>query len=215
MKLRKLLQPCLASIIVVSVGCLINPRAARGDSNPGPVIQTVTTSATSMKVVLEILRDNGVVANYEGGLRGDETDRRIALPTGAVSIDRFIKAVTEGFRCKAEREAGVLTFFDADARKDGREDTLNAMIDDMKLDNTQADDAVNMIAERLNVKIACMGMSMISAIPGKPVSLKLHQITVRNALDQIAKAAGLFGWQSISQKMSGGDSIINISFIVF
>ena len=196
-----------AWIMVVSVASFVEPGAIAGDPDTGPVIKTVTTSTPSMKIVLEILHDNGVVANYEGGFQGEEKESRVVLPTGNVPLDRFINAVTSGFGCKIEKKEGVLTFYDPSAREDARQQPLNTVIDDLKIENTGADTAVNMIARKFNVNIACWGLSNISAIPGKPVSLNLHNVTVREGLNQIVKAAGLFGWRSTPQKIAGPPSI--------
>ncbi|MGB8352765.1 MAG: hypothetical protein WCD79_02670 [Chthoniobacteraceae bacterium] len=214
MKSRGLSYVCLASIVIMSVASLAEPDTIAGDSDTGLVIKTVTTSTPSMKVVLEILHDNGVVANYEGGFQGGEKESRVVLPTGNVPFDRFINAVTAGFGCKMERKAGVLTFYDPAARENAGKQTLNAMIDDLKIDNARADDAINVISKKFDVGMVCFGSSNSSAIPGKTVSLNLHNVTVREGLNQIVKAAGLFGWRSTPQKITGPPSIDGVTITV-
>jgi hypothetical protein len=89
-------------------------------------------------------------------------------------------------------------------RKLGDKDPLNGVIDRLDLKNVGAYEAVRILAQQEGVNIVSLAPSGSAGNVGGTVSLSLRRVTVRDALKQITKAAGLCGWTAIISLIKTG-----------
>jgi len=199
MKNLKSLQQYITLIGVVSVIICSTPLSHGENQDVAPVIQILKGGPMSKDDVVESLRHLKIVTNWEGSLSGREIkakDMNITLPRGAISIDAYLSKIAEAFGCKVEREPGIVTFYYDDVRQEGQKYALNAKIDEIQIDKAVFGDAVNLMAIKEGLNIRCITFGDLSFDNGKKISLKLHDVTVREALNQLVKASGLLGWNS-------------------
>jgi hypothetical protein len=181
-------------IIRLSVLILALLPAFAGVPTTASLVKQLDSESDQTLDILDIytlLRVNNFVVTLEAGLDNADKQIKFKAHTKITFEELFRQMHTMGY--DVEKGGDTIAIYNPEIRKLGQGYLLNVSIPDLKLENVLPGTAITIIAEKFHLDIRPSAVP-IGFYKGKPVSLNLQNITVREALSQIAKAAGMMGW---------------------
>lgn len=215
-------------MLKLAITCLmlLSATAFSGGMDESPPIKDLKPGVFSFDEAVSLLRSKGVTVNQElaeasgtyhpvNSPAAGAPIKRVEFHGEVMSLDSALKEIARpyGFLYEIDSDS-VITIYQPLARNLGKNYPLDKKIEFVVLHNTNVADAVMSIAKTYDIKIC--PLTLARHIPGKQFSIALKKGTVRDALNQIAKAAGLLGWNAwagaVKTGPSAGDVVITVTW---